>query len=212
MKDDIKEFDKELIYFADPMCSWCWGFEPVIKKIINNLGEGVGAWITMGGLRPYTKEVLTPELKKYILDHWHHVKELSGQDFDFSFEMGQGFIYDTEPPSRAVATIREINPLLQFQYLGQIQEAFYTRLEDVTQEDVLSHLAEKQGIDKVLFLELFNSDELKTITKKDFITAQKLGIRGFPALLKRVGKTLDVVSQGYRSFEEIKPNLQGFIK
>ena len=21
------------IYFADPMCSWCWGFAPVIEKI-----------------------------------------------------------------------------------------------------------------------------------------------------------------------------------
>ena len=25
--------DKEIIYVGDPMCSWCWGFSPVLKRI-----------------------------------------------------------------------------------------------------------------------------------------------------------------------------------
>ena len=30
---------RELIYFADPMCSWCYGFAPVISAIerVNDL-------------------------------------------------------------------------------------------------------------------------------------------------------------------------------
>ena len=24
---------KTLYYVADPMCSWCWGFQPVLEKV-----------------------------------------------------------------------------------------------------------------------------------------------------------------------------------
>ena len=25
--------EKEIIYVGDPMCSWCWGFSPVLNRI-----------------------------------------------------------------------------------------------------------------------------------------------------------------------------------
>ena len=30
---------KHFLYVADPMCSWCWGFSPVIDKIDETFGE-----------------------------------------------------------------------------------------------------------------------------------------------------------------------------
>ena len=30
-----------LIYFADPMCSWCYGFSPVVAQIRREFGRGL---------------------------------------------------------------------------------------------------------------------------------------------------------------------------
>ena len=28
-----------MLYFADPMCSWCWGFNPVMARVREAYGE-----------------------------------------------------------------------------------------------------------------------------------------------------------------------------
>ena len=40
-----------LVYFADPMCSWCWGFSPVIEAISEQFGTSLPIRLIMGGLR-----------------------------------------------------------------------------------------------------------------------------------------------------------------
>ena len=45
-----------LVYFADPMCSWCWGFAPVINAIRGRYGERLPVRLIVGGLRPGTTE------------------------------------------------------------------------------------------------------------------------------------------------------------
>ena len=32
---------KTLYYVADPMCSWCWGFQPVLEKVKEAVPERV---------------------------------------------------------------------------------------------------------------------------------------------------------------------------
>jgi putative protein-disulfide isomerase len=203
--------EKELVYFADPMCSWCWGFSPTINKIVSNLKVGVGVRSIMGGLRPYTKEIMTTEMKDYIMGHWHNIHEQSGQPFDFEFSIGEGFVYDTEPSSRAMITIREIDIALEFKYLSKIQSAFYVEMKDVTTGKALADIAMEIGIDSLLFLELFKSEEIRELTKKDFAISQSLGIRGFPTLLKRSGKEFEIVCQGFQPFDNLVDKLSGFI-
>jgi len=30
---------RHLVYFADPMCSWCWGFAPAIEALAEVRGD-----------------------------------------------------------------------------------------------------------------------------------------------------------------------------
>ena len=41
--------EKELIYVADPMCSWCWGFSPVIDRITPMLRDRAAIRVLPGG-------------------------------------------------------------------------------------------------------------------------------------------------------------------
>jgi putative protein-disulfide isomerase len=88
---------KGLIYFADPMCSWCWGFAPVIAAIGDAFGDTLPIRLVMGGLRPGTTEITGEPAKAELRGHWIHVTEASGQTFGPSGLDGKGFVYDTGP-------------------------------------------------------------------------------------------------------------------
>jgi len=40
----------EIIEFTDPVCTWCWGSEPVLRKLETRYGEQVKISYIMGGL------------------------------------------------------------------------------------------------------------------------------------------------------------------
>ena len=43
--------DHRLVYFADPMCSWCYGFAPVVSVLAERFEERMPLQVVMGGLR-----------------------------------------------------------------------------------------------------------------------------------------------------------------
>ena len=51
-----------LIYIADPMCSWCYGFGPELTSLLDTLPDA-RLDIVLGGLRAYNTEVMD-EAKK----------------------------------------------------------------------------------------------------------------------------------------------------
>ncbi|MEW6590508.1 MAG: DsbA family protein, partial [Pseudomonadota bacterium] len=93
-----------LWYFADPMCSWCWGFSPSIEALRGEYQERLRIALVLGGLRHETTPMTTAQ-REEILHHWHAVHTRTGQPFRFDGALPEGFVYDTEPACRAVATM-----------------------------------------------------------------------------------------------------------
>ena len=84
------------LYFADPMCSWCYGFSPVIRELTEEFKDRLGCRVVMGGLRAGNTTAMREQDRDYIRDAWKRVGEASGQPFDFAFFDRATFIYDTE--------------------------------------------------------------------------------------------------------------------
>ncbi len=61
--------ERNLIYLADPMCSWCWGFSPVIAGIKQRFGDALPIRLIIGGLRPGTTKPLDDAGKRTIREH-----------------------------------------------------------------------------------------------------------------------------------------------
>src|SRR5690348_154615 len=120
-----------LIYFADPMCSWCWGFVPVVAQIRKIWGDNLPIRLVMGGLRPGTDKPVTEAAKASMREHWGHVTEASGQPFDYGFFDREGFVYDTDPAARAVTLVRRHDETLALAYMVRVQGAFYAQNRDV---------------------------------------------------------------------------------
>ena len=199
--------DPLLWYFADPMCSWCWGFTPVIEAVRDACHERLKIALVLGGLRPGATEPMTPGARDEILHHWHQVHERTGQPFSFEHALPDGFIYDTEPASRAVVTAGGLDPAQIFAMFKAIQAAFYAVGRDVTQPAVLAELAAGLGIDAATFLQAFDSDAARAKTQAHFAQARKAGARGFPTLILQRGEQIDHIADGCQPLDAVRTEL-----
>jgi len=205
--------DRRFIYFADPMCSWCWGFSPTITKVIKQYGTDFSLEPIMGGLRAGNSEVLDQKGKAYIREHWEHVRDASGQAFDFTFFDRDEFIYDTEPACRAVVTMRRMAPQYAMAYLARVHRAFYAEGLDVTKGEMLAKLATELGIAGGTFLTEFESDDAKAETQGDFAVTHQARIPGFPTLVAGDGEgALTAITTGYQPWEATRRGIDTWLK
>jgi putative protein-disulfide isomerase len=200
-----------LWYFADPMCSWCWGFAPVIDAIKQAYDDRLKVALMLGGLRPGTTESMKAAQRAEILHHWHAVQLRTGQPFTFEDAMPDGFVYDTEPPSRAVVAVAEINPEETFAYFKTVQAAFYVQQQDVTQTQVLAALAVLHHVPAPQFLDRFQADDVKAKTQMYFQRTQQAGVRGFPTVVLQDASGPRLLTHGYRPFDELQPQIDAWL-
>jgi putative protein-disulfide isomerase len=197
-----------LWYFADPMCSWCWGFSPVIETLRDEYRERMKIALVLGGLRPGETAPITAAGREEILHHWREVHARTRQAFRFENALPEGFVYDTEPASRAVVTVGGLDPALIFPLFRAIQSAFYAEGRDVTQPGVLADLATGLGVDAAAFLSAFDSDTARAKTQAHFRQARQAGVRGFPALILQRDAQLHPVSNGCQSLETVRAAIE----
>lgn len=187
-----------LVYFADPLCSWCYAFAPVMQRIAAEHGDRLPIRLVMGGLRAYNNRPMTDRDKEYIEDAWKRVAAASGQPFDHSFFAREGFVYDTEPACRAVVVMRRRAPRLALAYKARVSRAFYAEGRDTTREGVLAELASELGQDETEFALDFGSERSREETAEDFAITKATGIDGFPMLLAgTTAQGFEVISAGY---------------
>lgn len=202
---------KTLWYVADPMCSWCWGFSPVVEAIRREYRDRLGMELLLGGLRPGTRHALPAAQREEILHHWHAVRQATGQPFQFEGALPPGFIYDTEPASRAVVAVSLLHPGEVFAFFRSVQSAFYAAQRNVTDPAVLMQLAEEVGLDAQHFSRLLDSDTVRDLTQDHFQRARQWGIQSFPTLVAQDGSDHAVLARGYRSFEALRPALDAWL-
>jgi putative protein-disulfide isomerase len=199
-----------LIYVADPMCSWCYGISDEVSKLKKSRSEKMGFQLILGGLRPYNTETIA-DLGEMLEHHWTEVQKRSGRLFNTDILEDQTFVYDTEPPSRAVVVMRNLNPKAEYDFFKRVQIAFY--YDNLNTNDVKTYkgLVGKFNVDSDLFEERYNSESMKMLVRNDFQLASKLGVRGFPTLLLENEEGYHVISRGYAPFEILDKRVQSVL-
>lgn len=204
-----------LVYVADPMCSWCYGFGKQLSIVMTALPE-IKLSIVVGGVRAGSTELLDDNGKKFRLSHWERVEAASGLPFNRgAFIARQGFVYDTEPVCRAVVTARRLapkGPLLDV--FRTLQHAFYVDGEDTTDSVSLARITAKAlsfsgfAITAATVLDEFNAQATIIETQADFAKAGAWGVASFPSLLIARNGALSTVSPGYIGADELLERLE----
>lgn len=187
------------------MCSWCWGFAPIIEDIRATMSETYTFSLILGGLRTKSEMSWNEISKKYLRDHWKQVSQTTGQKFSDSLFEKEYFEYDTYPACKAVVAVRELFGMQSaFLYLHTIQEAFYTRAEDISNINVLSDLLNIIDLDNTSFRAFFENDRAQLLMEHDFAKARSMGANVFPSVVVIDEEGHMVCQKGYRSLLEMK--------
>ncbi len=207
--------NRHLVYFADPMCSWCWGFAPVLDELVDKHAGAVNLDMVHGGLRPGPKaREVDQEMKSYLQHHWENVKEQSGQPFNWAFFDRTEFLYDTGPATMAALTVRAINPALEHPFCSRLQRAFYAENINITDQQEIVKIVAEFSIDPNSFIERYESDWSQSAMMKEFDKRRALGVRSFPTLLLRFDSDTSPVpvSVGYQPLEAVEQSLSSLLK
>lgn len=203
--------DLHFLYVADPMCSWCYGFAPVVEGIAAHFRGRLPVRLMMGGLRAGNTRAMRDQDKDFIRNAWTKVSEATGRSFDMAFFDRDGFVYDTEPACRAVVAVRTLAPEAALGFMGRVSRAFYGENRDITDTEVLVEVAREAGLDPDAFRITFLTPDTRNETFRDFLTAKQMGIEGFPCLIAGTADDYALVTHGYRPIDGMVEGIEAWL-
>jgi len=200
----------KIVFAADPMCSWCYGFAKELDDALAQLPQ-VPFEIRMAGLWADGRQPLNAEAKAFRLSHWSRVEAAAGVPFNReAFLARQNFLYNSEPISRAfVAGVHLAPTASAIRLLRNLQQAFYVEGLDTTDVDVLgtalARALRDQGLPHaaVHARPALDFDLVHHIVRHDFLQVRDWGLTSFPKLLKVGQGTPEVLLAGFANTPEI---------
>lgn len=199
--------DKELIYVADPMCSWCWGFSPVMQKLADLIRSRAALRVLPGGLRMDSSYPLSEFEAREIMQHWQEVARRTGQPFDFSRPLDASYVYNTGPSCKALSLVAHERPSCALDYLRSLQQAFYVGRRDLKDPEVLADYARTYGFTRANFIEALDLPATREALEQDIHFVRRCGIEGYPSVLLRSGARVQRLTIGYQTYEVLEPHV-----
>lgn len=196
----------ELIYVADPMCSWCWGFQPVLETVYDRIGETPVRYV-MGGLAKDSDEPMPDETRAYVQDQWRKVTAETGATFNWDFWEVCRPRRSTYPACRAVIAAGLQDRTREM--FEAIQRAYYQEARNPSDLSTLVALAGEIGIDAERFARDVRSAEAEQALQDGFNVRRAINANSFPSLVARSADDRIVwLVKGYATADEVASRLE----
>ncbi|MFT7879283.1 MAG: DsbA family protein [Sulfurimonas sp.] len=193
------------IFVIDPMCSWCWGFHPVMEAMREKYHERYDFSLVVGGLRTKGAMPWNASTKAKLKATWQQVAGTTGQHFTENLLKRDNFEYDTYPACKAVVTVRELwGDDASFSYLAKIQSAFYLDGADITDLQTLKSFIAPDR--QQAFVTFYETERAEVLMRHDFSKARSMGANAFPSVVKIDNDGHMVCRQGYQHPEDMLYN------
>jgi len=186
-----------LRYFGDPMCSWCWGFRPVLEAVDAEYPE-LKRITVMGGLRGESDKPMSEELARLVQGAWRRIEEATGQPFNHELWKRHRPLATTLPACRAVLAARLLDAGREWRFMVGMFEAYFTRALDPTARETYLDVAARQELDVDAYAAKLDSPEVEHALQQDLLLTRRFGITGFPTVVLSLGKDHYLVSPGYQ--------------
>lgn len=189
----------ELLYFHDPMCSWCWAFRPVWTALCTQLPTGLAVRRVVGGLAPDSDEPMPPDMRLKLKGIWQTIQErVPGTRFNFAFWEDCTPRRSTYNACRAVLAAARLSPTHEDRMIHAIQQAYYLDARNPSDIRTLVDLAFEIGLDRAFFTAELTGLDVQTRLDEELALARSAPINGFPSLVVRTPLGLHPVNLDYR--------------
>lgn len=199
-----------LIYAFDPLCGWCFGFHPIIKRLKDRFKDDINLNAVPGGLATGENAQKISEGHEYILNALQRVEETTGVQFGENFKLlaeEGSYYYDSEPACRIQNVVNELNPEKSLEFAGTLHKAFFREGRNMNEWDTFADLLAEHSVDVNEANSLFESDKIKKKTTEKFEWCVKNEASAFPTLLLHIGNETGVMSRGYRPYDILESHL-----
>jgi len=203
----------EIIEFTDPVCTWCWGSEPVLRTLETRFGNQLKISYIMGGL---VKDITSfydsyndiggdPDHSNInIAKHWADASKRHGMPVKVEgFKLFSKEQTSTYPQNIAYKAAQMQNENKANRFLRRIREASAAEAIQTNLTNVLVELASEIGLDIAQFLNDFTNGKAQKAFEEDLYTTAQFRANGFPAFLIKYGENSTLL-RGYQNYNNFK--------
>ncbi len=199
-----------LLYFHDPMCSWCWGFRPAAQELFAHLPAEVSRRNVLGGLAPDSDESMPRAQRQMVQGHWRRIEAMLGTRFNYDFWKDCEPRRSTYPACRAV--IASANQGREEEMILAIQKAYYLEARNPSDIKTLKRLAKKLCLDASQFDVDLESKATDQALKEQIGYSRRVGVDSFPTLaLERDGR-LSRITVDYLSYRTSLAEIEALLR
>jgi len=199
-----KKITNKLYYIHDPMCSWCWGFHPVLQQLENQLADNIKIEYLLGGLAADSALPMPEKMQTFLQKTWRTIQaDIPGTVFNFDFWTNCAPRRSTYAACRAVIAARLQTVAIEKEMIHQIQTAYYCQAKNPSDDETLINIASQLGLNSNQFTEDLNADTTQQILDNEMKFVHELGVQGFPSLVLETTKKRYLLDLDYRRAEAI---------
>ena len=189
-----------LYYIHDPMCSWCWGFAPVLKQLLSALPEGIDVRRVLGGLAVDSDVPMPAEMQSMLQKTWCQIEtKIPDTKFNFDFWTNCQPRRSTYPSCRAVIAARQQGAQFDALMTTAIQNAYYQQARNPSDIEILVELANELGLDVGKFKEDISSEATQQVLEAEIELSRELHAESFPSLVFEAGPSTWAVPIDYNN-------------
>jgi putative protein-disulfide isomerase len=207
-----------IFYCYDAYCGWCYGFSPVIKKLVEAYRDQLAFEVLSGGMILPEKPVPIAVTASYILKAYKTVEEYSGVEFgqDYLWHIQNPELSDWFPnslkPAIALCIFKEYYPERQVEFAADLQIALHYEGRDLTDDAAYNHLLEKYSIQPETFFEKLKSEAYKEKATYEFALCKQLQATGYPYVLLQTSEVkFYLLAKGYTNYKDLKNRVENIL-
>lgn len=200
-----------LFFIHDPMCSWCWGFQPVWQQLKQQLNSTINIVYIVGGLAPDSEAPMPAAMQQTLEATWQRVQQqIPNTQFNYDFWRP---ISNTQPrrstyPScRAVLAAKKQDPKLEQSMIQGIQEAYYLQAKNPSKLNTLIEVATSIGLNPEQFTHDINSQAIEQQLQEQLQLARQLSSQGFPSLVLRQRDSFYAIPLDYNNSHAMQQSI-----
>lgn len=203
----------DMFYATDPLCSFCWAYEPSLRKFLYQYAKYLSSYmLVMGGMIEKWEEFgedkangITDAID--VAKHWREIGDYTRMVIDGRIWLEEP-IDSSFPSSRTFEIVRRDYPELAPRYLRKLREAVMMWNQDISKPEVLRSILEEMDLDAEAVLRDADSFEGRTLLNGDIGLSRALTVTGFPTVVMVNEQNQGIKIVGAQAFEALVEALQ----